>query len=126
MGILVDKSCRVKILDRKYDFKGRILSLKCSFHDQLFTLLNIYAPNVPSQRRLFFDCLHEYIFPGTKLIIGGDFNCILSDRDKQDGNIIGLDWIEKTSRIDLSLSDIWRSKHPYDIVFSWHNFDFSI
>mgnify|MGYP001799955454 CR=1 FL=1 len=28
--------------------------------------------------------------------------------------------------IDLSLSDIWRSKHPYDIVFSWHNFDFSI
>ena len=49
--------------------------------------VNIYSPTNLSERKAFFDSLHEFFFPADFLVIGGDFNCYDHEMDKLGGNI---------------------------------------
>ena len=64
--------------------------------------ISIYAPNMLRSRKDFLRNLHEYLFTGCELIIGGDFNCIDSNLDKYGGNsdmgFIGKDKVGKLKR----------------------------
>ena len=65
------------------DYEGHILQILINIDDLDIQLLNVYAPNVPKDRRNFFDSLSEYIKSHTPFIMGGDWNCnenILSDK----------------------------------------------
>ena len=129
VAVLFQPGFKPKILDVKRDFDGRLISIKLSFQNQIFTLLNIYAPNIPARRKEFFANLHSFFFSGSQLCIDGDFNCIMSDLDKQGGNIdIGFDGKEEIISLmkDFHMLDFWRSKNPTTRTYSWHNADFSI
>ena len=65
------------------DNNGRYIILDGMVDDSLVILVNIYAPNDLNQQLAFFNdlqhTLQEYI------IMGGDFNCALHDKDKKGG-----------------------------------------
>ena len=57
------------------DYEGHILYILIS-KDSDIKLINVYAPNVSTDRGRFFDSLPEYIKGHTPLIVGGDCNCV--------------------------------------------------
>ena len=58
------------------NYEGRLLYVPVSVEGSDIQLLNVYAPNAPTDRRNFFDSLPEYIKGHTPLIIRGDWNCV--------------------------------------------------
>ena len=81
-------------------------------------MANIYAPNDLNQQVKFFKLVQHHLqdFSEEIIIIGGDFNCSLSDKDKKGGNPI----TKKASVIKevehlcscYNLIDIWRCLNP--------------
>ena len=45
-------------------------------------VVNIYAPNTVSERKTFFEHLHDYFLPNGSRVIAGDFNCIDNKLDR--------------------------------------------
>ena len=120
---------------------GRIIVIDLKLHNNVYRLINIYAPNHPLEREIFFqnivnnlaDCDHEKI-------IGGDYNCTLNshiDRcECQQVNQgitnppVNQDWIkpivaDKGANILLEMmefrgiEDIWRRRNPDMKKFTW-------
>ena len=59
------------------------------------------------------------------MIIVGDFNCALTNRDKKGGNPISrkalvIKEIEQLANL-LDLTDIWRNRNPVEERFTWRN-----
>ena len=112
-----------KILRYVFDSDGRIFSILIEFGSTRINLVNIYAPNVISDRKLFFENLHDYFLSQGDLIIGGDFNCVDSASDKFQSNEIHS--TDKNSLCSLkshfSLVDVWRKCNPREISFTWSN-----
>ena len=50
--------------------------------DMCYTLMNVYAPNVESMQVKFYDVkelfIDEYCYDDERIIIGGNFNCIMN------------------------------------------------
>ena len=87
--------------------------------------MNIYAPTNHTDRKLFYQSLHEYFVPAFALLIGGDFNCYENALDKFGGNIsVGGEC--KSLKCDFVLIDAWRKLHPSAREFTWFNHDYSI
>ena len=90
-------------------------------------LVNVYVPNDGNQQVNFFTKLNHQLqeFALESIIIGGDFNCPLSQKDKTGGNpatrkVSVIKQIE--SLCDLhNLYDIWRSTNPNLSRFTWRN-----
>ena len=84
-------------------------------------IINTYAPNTDSERRLFFTILEDFISHDCENIIGGDFNCVSDPRlDKFGGNPN----VRQSSSLFLDsinarhgLSDIWRERHKNERNF---------
>lgn len=112
-AILFRRHLNINILDFKQDFEGRVMSTLVSYGHLKINLISIYAPNTLRERKLFFQNLHEFFFTGSELIIGGDFNCIDSQKDKYGGNFdtgfVGKQEISKL-KSDFYLTDIWWKK----------------
>ena len=89
-------------------------------------IVNIYAPTNVTDRKRFFSKLNEYFFPNAKLIIGGDFNCIDSKRDKYGRSAANISEDAKKLKSDFRLIDVWRSKNPTDRQFTWFNSNMTI
>ena len=79
-AILFKKNLKFNLLDFKQDFEGRVINTLVSYGHLKINQVSIYAPNILRKRKLFFQNLHEFFFTSSELIIGGDFNCILSKR----------------------------------------------
>jgi len=64
---------------------GRCIILDVSVDDSRLILANIYAPNDLNQQSKFFRSLHRQFqdFWQENAVIGGDFNCAFSDKDKK-------------------------------------------
>ena len=114
-----------KIIRFLTDSDGRILSLLVDFHASVLNLVNIYAPNVLSDRNSFFSSLHNFFFSQGLLLLGGDFNCIDNVLDKL--NCTTVPSGDKTSlcslKSDFSLVDVWRKRNPRKVSFTWFNSD---
>ena len=109
-----------------HDTEGRILSALALAHSTTF-LVNIYAPNDSSARKVFFDSLHAYFLTQNNQIIGGDFNCIESELDRlKPGADFAADRRTMSAfRADLHLIDVWRKANPKGRSYTWANKDFS-
>ena len=72
------------------DNNGRFIILDVAFEDSHIILDNISAQNDLNQQVKFFKLMQHHLqdFSEELVIIGGDFNCSLSDKDKKDGNPI--------------------------------------
>jgi len=74
----------------KKDASGRIISLLVKADNIKLNLVNIYSPTVLSEKKVFYENLHEYFLPADAVIIGGDFNCTESTLDKFGGPQVSL------------------------------------
>ena len=86
------------------------------------TLCNIYAPTGSQNRNAredFFNttCAHYLRNVTGPIILGGDFNSIVNDRDATGGTPRS----EMTSRLMLALNliDVWRCLHPRDTDYTF-------
>jgi len=107
------------------DSEGRIVSVLISFGNFSYNLVNVYMPTNRSERSTFFLSVHQYFFPRSKIIFGGDLNCYDSALDKFGGNT-SLSSELSSFKSCFNLVDAWRSKHPRVSQCTWFNSDLSI
>ena len=69
------------------DKAGRIILVTVETQKKKFQIANIYASNIPSQQKIFFDKLKCYLTPKYEVILGGDFNMVENlTMDRQGGH----------------------------------------
>ncbi|MES9885145.1 MAG: reverse transcriptase domain-containing protein [Sedimenticola sp.] len=78
----------IKIEKFHTDLDGRLAYIDFSLENfDNYRLINIYAPNVPGDRREYFDLLVPHLTCAKNLIIAGDFNFVMdTNLDKIGGN----------------------------------------
>ena len=74
--MLFHPNSSAKLVDSKIDLSGRVVTVKVEREGNLFQLTNVYAPNIHSDRKDFFDSLWRYTFSNLEAIVAGDFNCV--------------------------------------------------
>ena len=100
------------------NMSGRIVLITITFGSQKLSLCNVYAPNNQTNQLEFMQELNNCIIDKTELstlIVGGDWNCTLSKKDKIGGKV----WVPTNYRnllmttMDMfDLIDVQRVRHP--------------
>ena len=114
-----------EVISWRKDYNGRILSILLLCGNTKINVVNIYAPTNLTERKPFFDSLHEFFFPADFLVIGGDFKCYEHEMDKLGGNIWIADYLTDFCS-SFGLINCWRKLHPRSRELTWFNSDFSI
>ena len=125
VGVLINENFDGKVLSWKRDSGGRVISLLLDCQNQHFNCINIYAPTVLTDRKSFFESLHEFFIPAQGIILGGDFNCYESALDKFGGNVCLHNELSDL-KSNFRFVDVWRKLHPRLREFTWFNSTFSI
>lgn len=122
---MINVNSDVKVLSWLKDSCGRVLSLLLQIGNARVNVVNIYAPAVLTERKVFFEHLHTFLLPADHLVVGGDFNCYDSELDKFGGNVSLAKYLAEF-KTSLRVVDIWRKSHPRGREMSWFNADYSI
>ena len=114
---------KIKITQTITDDNGRLVICKIEYEEKMFTLCNIYGPNVDNTTLM--NQLHEELIASDSenLIVGGDFNFVLDDsHDAKNRMPSHPQSKDKLNQIidDLELSDAWRISHPDTFGYTWH------
>ena len=126
VGILFSPKADCRFDDIRRDNVGRVVACIVHFNNFSMLLVNVYAPNAPSQRSVFFKNLQNFMYGNYPILLGGDFNCVLGEFDKMGGSSsssysfaggrdLGL-LVDK-----LMLLDSWREEHPDSKIFTWRD-----
>lgn len=106
---------------------GRALLTHLTFMGKDFNVLNIYGFNDKNDRYDLLEDLQPHMLGRAPLVVGGDFNCILSRNDRRR---IGDDFkVDKTSVLlqsicsDFRLVDCFKTMHPREEGFTWFSSD---
>ena len=125
VGILVREYDRFSNFNFECDIEGRVVVLDVTFNKQDFRFISVHAPTNRSERIEFFQNFYRYLVTRRKLIIGGDFDCLLDlKKDKCGGNPNLGDTGSPQLRKLLNrfhLVDIWRKQHQHERQYTWHN-----
>ena len=115
VGILFNAKSKVDINveDKHYTDDGRTLLLNVIIEGDMYTLVNVYAPNDINERSEYFTNISEWILYHSNninnLIIAGDFNCCLLDNDRSTKTHLSdksrKSMVNLLNKLDLS--DIW-------------------
>ena len=114
-AILINRKLPFTILNEEKSADSRIISLRVKVHGQFIQLINVYAhsgneKNI-ERENLFKNELIYYLRNSLQnTIIGGDWNCVLSERDTTSDNIVFSKALLNTVR-NLNLKDAWHIKH---------------
>ena len=126
VGILFNKHRQIQVLSTDSDTEGRILKVTVRFDNQIFQIVNIYAPVYQQFRETFFLSLNEFLEPNVHTILAGDFNMVEDpclDRvgdtilPQHTKGIIALDSLKQS----FALTDPWREQNPSLKRFSWNS-----
>ena len=98
------------------------MSLKTEINGLNLQILNIYAPNVPSERKKFIKKITEKLDETFVHIIAGDFNCVMDgsvDRNppstNKDQGLTEMNELIKQSYLE----DIFRKRFPTQQIFTF-------
>lgn len=123
--ILISETFNNSVISWRKDFNGRIVSILVSLGSFKLNLINIYAPTNLTERKIFFEHLHESFIPADYTVIAGDFNCYERDLDKFGGYFLPVKYLSDF-RSNFHFVDAFRKLHPHFRQFTWFNSDFSI
>jgi len=110
------------------DNNGRIIIVNFVKNELHFVLTNIYAPNTEIMQTNFYTDLKQIFLDKTfedndKIIVGGDYNCVLNaNLDKKGGNVkVKESVVKKINEIidTFELVDIWRRLNPEVRRYTW-------
>ena len=127
VSIYIIEKIEYKFIDKFQDKEGRIILLNIEIKDSIYTLVNIYAPNLPKNRNVFFKKVKDMTSENSlgRVIVGGDMNDTLTKIDKK--NKVSTQKLKQTKPVfslkslikTQKLSDIWREIHGKEIQFTW-------
>ena len=125
--ILVNPRYQLEVMRSTKDKNGRSIILEIKLDNQNLVLANVYAPNDIPQQIKFYQDLNQTLrgFSDSNLIIGGDFNCALTPKDrksvKQGSNKHTV--INEIGNLysNFALTDIWHELNPKAQSFTWHD-----
>ena len=112
-AIIINRKSPIKLLSSEKSSDSRIISIKIKLYEELFHIVNVYAHagNVKDREKMFNDDLIYYLRNNLqKTIIGGDFNCVISDRDSSSDNVNISKALLSTVRT-LQFKDMWHVKN---------------
>ncbi|CAM5111436.1 unnamed protein product, partial [Natator depressus] len=119
VATLFSPALRPEVLGVTEVVPGHLLHLRVRLEGLVVNLVNIYAPQVSSQRPQFYQQVSDFL--GTLdshecLILGGDFNTTLEERDRSGAEPSPAAATILRDIVDYhSLVDVWRDHHPDDI-----------
>ncbi len=125
MAVLVNDRFEGSVASWRKDSEGRVLSLLLDLGNVRLNVINVYAPTNITERKSFFESLHEFFFPSDGLVLGGDFNCYDSPLDKFGGNVVIAKYLSDF-KSTFNVVDVWRKLHPKAREMTWFNSDFSL
>ena len=112
-AIIINRKSPIKLLSSEKSSDSRIISIKIKLYEEMFHIVNVYAHagNVKDREKMFNDDLIYYLRNNLqKTIIGGDFNCVISDRDSSSDNVNISKALLSTVRT-LQFKDMWHVKN---------------
>ena len=113
VGIIWKNTADIKFIDKYQDTEGRVLSVLLKYGVIRINVMTVYAPVDVTERKSFFRDLPKYFFGSAHLVLGGDFNCVLSIADTtatSHQNLEGGKELETILR-NKKLIDVWKQKH---------------
>ena len=126
--ILINPSVKkLKVVYSHCDASGRFILINLTVDCLELSLCNIYAPNNHTDQLQFIQNLNNLLIDKSELsslIIGGDWNCTLTKKDKK-GGLLWKPTIFRNSILItmdmLNLIDIQRIKHPNVDKYSYES-----
>jgi exonuclease III len=89
--VIFSQNLNIEILSTSSKNDGGTLLINAKIQDQNFTLVNVYGPTSLSEGVDYLRSINEWVrenaLLGSRLIIGGDFNTVLSKQDQLSGII---------------------------------------
>ena len=76
-----------EVVQWKRDTSGRVVSVVIKVNNYCINIVNIYAPTNLTERKVFFENLHDFFLPSDSIVIAGDLNCYEFQTDKTGGNL---------------------------------------
>ena len=109
VAIYTRKDLEYKFLDSHKGENGRKLMINIEIQEQIYTIVNIYAPNNVKCRGDFFvnlmTWIKRYSLNDNNVILTGDFNCDLSASDTS------VNYLSKLMKY-LNMKDTWKGYKP--------------
>ena len=114
--ILISENVTCKVINVHRDNEGRKVLVNVKIHDEYYSLVSVYCPNTEKMRVEFIKKLQKWTIEKClnteNIILGGDLNCTLSDKDrlnkcKSDKSTKHLKKFMKVK----GLSDVWREQN---------------
>lgn len=119
--ILMRKNAGLRVLDVLRDTDGRVVSVLVEWSGVRYTFMSVYAPVDRPMRKQFFRDLYAYVFPGSWLVVGGDFNCVLRDCDSSCVTAVNKGGAAELGNFfrDFNIRDIWVRFHRGVPYITW-------
>jgi exonuclease III len=76
VAILIRKSINNLSIENFNFYEERVLAIDIKMNNNLFNLVNVYAPNLCKEQLSFIETLTNFIHKKKNLILGGDFNYV--------------------------------------------------
>lgn len=128
-AILFKKGLQYQILNKHKTEDSRMILINIKIEEKIFTMINIYAPNNMSERKVFFNKIQKWInkfaMNEQNIFIGGDFNHTdipILDRLNFQNTLQASDQSTpnyKTLLSTYNLHDIWRKMNPNKKQFTY-------
>ena len=119
-AILIKRKSPIKVLTSEKSSDSRIISIRIKIYEETLHLINIYAHagNTKDREKLFNEDLMYYLRNNLqRTIIGGDFNCVISERDSSSENTKISKALLNTVRT-LQFKDMWHIKNK-DVKYTY-------
>ena len=120
VAIFVNKKYNANLVQK--DNIGRFLHINVEIENEIYNIVNIYAPNNRSEKHEFFKYVNNKIKDYKNLICMGDFNCTLSSLDRcgKTEHVNDTAYKElKNMMYENDIVDIYRDRYPNKVVFSF-------
>ena len=126
-GVLtcLSDSFHYEVVQWKRDTSGRVVSIVIKVNNYCINIVNIYAPTNLTERKVFFENLHDFFLPSDSIVIAGDFNCYEFQTDKTGGNLSCAKYLTDF-RSTFNLIHAWHCLNPRSRQCTWFNSDFSV
>ena len=116
VSIMLSKNLNCNVVSFHSDEHGRMILINVEIDNQDHTILSVYAPNELNERILFYRDMQLFINTHANnkqnIVIGGDFNCVLSEKDCVTGKTDKITISLSNAMVKLNVIDIWRFLNP--------------
>ena len=130
--VYISNTPECQIVNFKATSDGRKILINLLINGEEFTLLNVYTTTNKANREEFFKSLKTSIRRNcrnmSKLIIGGDMNCVLNpSKDTRGARSLYKPSNALASTIKcFTLCDIWRKLHIDVFQFTWRQLSLGV